>query len=424
MSKMIAVIFCLLALSCARAPLKDPLLAFRRSEAVPDLRDSYSLESLREALGKTLAAYDNSKIIPAEFHFADRTVSREDYRRALQALQPELVDLNRFQAFVWANFDFFEVYGADAWGEVFSTGYYDVTMKGSKRATAKFTEPLYRTPPDLVSIDLKAFADRSPEVRPLQDLLLEQKSKNPTWRGRILKTGPIPKIIPYYERTEIQRQRPLSGNGLELAYVDPIDAFFLEIQGSGTVELGGGRSIRVGYDSQNGGGYVPIGKFLLSVIPLEQMSMQRIRQHLESLTRDQQQEIFDKNPSFVFFKEINGEAVAYCGAEVTAMRTIASDQVLFPKGTLGFLDIDLPVFADPVALDPSAWEAKPRWVFDQDTGGAIHGGGRIDLFMGKGVAAERAAGVMKRKGRLWYVAPKQAFLDQLNRGEFFTKPQI
>jgi membrane-bound lytic murein transglycosylase A len=98
---------------------------------------------------------------------------------------------------------------------------------------------------------------------------------------------------------------------------------------------------------------------------------------------------------------------------VTAGRTIATDKFLFPKGVLGFLDIELPVFPDSTALDPSGYEHKPRWVFDQDTGGAIRGGGRVDLYMGQGLEAERLAGVMKKGGQLWMVAPKAEFLERL-----------
>jgi membrane-bound lytic murein transglycosylase A len=95
------------------------------------------------------------------------------------------------------------------------------------------------------------------------------------------------------------------------------------------------------------------------------------------------------------------------------MRTIATDQFFFPKGTMGFLEIDLPVFADANALEPAAWEPKPRWIFDQDTGGAIRGGGRVDLYMGQGEEPARQAGVMKRAGKLWMIAPKEEFLAGL-----------
>jgi membrane-bound lytic murein transglycosylase A len=407
----------LLLAGCSRAPLTEPAKAFLPATPAPALRDAYPIETLREALGKTLRAYESSATIPAEFRFADRVVTREDYRRALEALLPELESFERFHAFVKAHFDFHPVYGDEEPGEVFSTGYYDATMPGSRKPQGKLTEPIYRAPDDMVTVDLKAFADRFADVKPLQDLVTERKTKAPVWRGRLVNG----RVIPYYQRSEIQRERPLSGRGLELAYVDPIDAFFLEIQGSGVVELPGGKRLRVGYDGQNGYPYAPIGKFLWGVIPKEQMSMQRIRRYLETLPRDRQQEIFDKNPSFVFFQELKGQSLTYSGAEVTPMRTVASDRDLFPKGTLGFLDIELPVFADADALDPSAWEAKPRWVLDQDTGGAIRGGGRIDLYMGRGEDAERVAGVMKRKGHLWVAVPKEEFVREL-RGEKEAAP--
>jgi len=415
MKKILLFSFCLILFlqSCARAPLTDPLKAFHPSGS-PDLRDAYPIETLREAVDKTLAAFKSSSTIPQEFYFGERVIKRHEYQSALEALVPELQSYERFHEFVMRNFDFFEVYGDESYGQIFSTGYYDVVMLGSRKPSGKFTEPLYRFPPDIVSVDLKAFAERLPDVKPLQSMVAEMKSPKPAWRGRLLQEGNQTKVVPYFQRAEIQRARPLAGKKLELAYVDPIDAFFVEIQGSGVVEFDDGKRMRVGYDGQNGSPYVPIGRHLLHVIPKELMSMQRIRQHLETLSRDQQQEIFDKNPSFVFFKELKGESLTYSGAEVTAHRTIASDSFLFPKGLLGFMEMEMPIFADPAALDPSGWEMKPRWVFDQDTGGAIRGGGRTDIYMGQGPDAARSAGVMKRKGKLWYAAPKPEFVESLN----------
>jgi membrane-bound lytic murein transglycosylase A len=413
MKILLLLLACVLVSSCARLPLTDPAKSYIPADKLPDLRDTHSLEGLQNALQKTLAAYKTSTTIPQEFRFGERVISRTDMRDALEALWPELESFERFHSFVVANFDFYEVYGDEEPGQIFSTGYYDVGMKGSRKPVGKLTEPLYKFPPDVVTIDLNAFAERMPDVKPLQDLLIEMKSLKPAWRGRLVQEGKTQRVVPYYQRAEIQRQRPLKGKGLELAYVDPIDAFFVEIQGSGVVEFPDGQKLRVGYDGQNGAPYQPIGKFLWHVIPKDLMSMQRIRLHLESLDREQQQQIFDKNPSYVFFKELKGESLTFSGAEVTAHRTIASDSYLFPKGTLGFMEIETPVFSDEQALDPSGWEMRPRWVFDQDTGGAIKGGGRTDIYMGLGPEAARLAGPMKRKGKLWYVAPKVEFTERL-----------
>lgn len=408
----IAWVAAILLAACARAPLEDPMLAFRAAESAPAFEDSFPLETLREALDRTLAAYKDSKTIPESFRFAGREIPREEYRRALEALRPELESLERFHAFVRENFDLYEVYGSNEWGKAFATGYYDPKVEGSEKKRGRFTQPLYRPPPDLVSVDLAAFASRRPELEPLQKLVTEQKSKAPVWRGRLL--AEEKKIIPYYDRAEIDAAPgALAGRKLELAWVDPIDAFFLQIQGSGVVEFESGKKLRVGYAGQNGFPYVAIGKHLTEVIPIEQMSMQRIRQHLETLPKERQQELFNKNPSYVFFQELFGDSLTYSGAEVTPGRAIATDQFFFPKGTLAFLDIELPVFADAAAIEPSSWERKPRWVFDLDTGGAIRGGGRLDLYMGRDQEAARMAGVMKRDGRLWYAAPKEKFLERL-----------
>lgn len=400
----------LLLVSCARAPLSDPAKAFRLAETQPNLSDSYDLATLSEALDRNLLAIQAASNIPAQYAFGDRVIGREEYRRALEALKPELESFDRLHAFVKENFDFFEVYGnEEGWGAVFSTGYYDPVIRGSRRQTATHSQPIYRQPADLVSIDLTAYGERFPDLQVIQDVKGQQKSKRPVWRGRYVAESKS--VIPYYSRAEIAEG--LKGKGLELAWMDPIDAFFLEIQGSGLVEFEGGKSQRFGYSAQNGYPYAPIGKFLTHMIPLEEMSMQRIRQALQTMTPEQRDQILHQNPSQVFFQELKGKSLTYSGAEVTPMRTIATDQFFFPKGVMGFFEIELPVFADAAAQAPSGWEPKPRWVFDQDTGGAIRGGGRVDLYMGQGDEPARIAGVMKRPGKLWMIAPKESFLERL-----------
>ena len=400
--------------ACSRAPLKDPAKTYHAGEGPTELRDALDIGTLRMALERTIRTFeDNAPNLPAQYTFGERVISRDQYRRALEALRPELESWDRFLPFVRANFEFYEVYGGKDYGEVLSTGYYDPVMKGSPRATERFSRPLYRPPGDLVSIDLAAFAERNPGLAPLQSLVAEQKSKNPVWRGRYVPE--TKRVIPYYERAEIDgEKKPLRGKGLEIVWLDPVDAFFLEIQGSGVVELPG-RSLRVGYAAQNGAPYLPIGKFLTHVIPLEEMSMQRIRAYLAGVSAQERDAVLFKNPSYVFFQPLESQSLTYSGAEVTAGRTIATDKFLFPKGVLGFFSIDEPTFASEGDLNASGWEARPRFVFDQDTGGAIRGGGRVDLYMGQGPAAARKAGVMKRDGKLWGLAPKPDFLERLSK---------
>jgi membrane-bound lytic murein transglycosylase A len=185
-----------------------------------------------------------------------------------------------------------------------------------------------------------------------------------------------------------------------------VDAFFIQIQGTGVVEFENGEKTRFGYASQNGFPYIAIGKHLTEHIPMEEMSMQRIKLHLQTLPKEAQQEILNINPSYVFFKKLDGDAVTYAGMEVSDGRTIATDLQLFPKGAMAFLDIDEPVFNTATDIHPASWAKKPRIVFDEDTGGAIRGGGRVDLYFGQGDLAAQKAGVMKQKGRLYYLVPK------------------
>jgi membrane-bound lytic murein transglycosylase A len=215
-------------------------------------------------------------------------------------------------------------------------------------------------------------------------------------------------VVPFPSRAQIDGEAVLAKQGLELCYVDPIEAFFFHIQGSGRVQLPGGRSLHLTYAGQNGHPYYPIGKDLFEIIPKEEMSLQRIEAHLRSLPPNQRQELMNKNPSYVFFAAApEGRGLTYQGTPVVAGRTIATDRGLFPKGALAVLQTQIPVFADAQATVPSQWTSHTRLVLDQDTGGAIRGAGRVDYFWGSGRQAAQAAGVMKSPGKLWYLVPRR-----------------
>jgi membrane-bound lytic murein transglycosylase A len=413
MNKKYLLIIALLAFlgGCARAPLENPQGAFILAEAPADLADSFPVDTLKIALERTIAAHEKGANQPESYQFQSREIPRADYIKALRELLKVSHSQQEFADFVRTNFDFYFVYGDKEPGDVFSTGYYDPVMDGSRTRTVKHSRPIYRRPKDLVSVDMEAFAQALPDSESLQAFKTAAKSRRPQLTGR-LDSGSN-RVVPYFTRAEIDGEEKLKGQGLELVWLDPIDAFFVEIQGSGIVNFSNGTSMRVGYAGQNGHPYFALGKALIHAIPLELMSMQRIRLYLQSVSAKERDEYLFKNPSFVFFRELEGQSKTFSGAEVTPQRTIASDSFLFSKGLLGFLSIELPIFSDADSLEPSGWELKPRWVFDQDTGGAIKGGGRIDLYMGADTYSARAAGVMKRRGKLWMVAPKQEFLDRL-----------
>ncbi len=405
------VVVSVLTLSCARAPVKDSTQVMRKTsfkevssgaEVDPKRFDDASFETLLEGLNAQIEYWQKK---PAEqyINFGPKSLTAGEYLTALKSLKEKSVSKEAFFDYVVTHFDFYEVYGGDKWGEVMITGYYEPVIRGSRKPTKEFSQPLYKTPTDMVNVDMGAYARAFPHWKPFETFVTEQKSSPGLIRGRLVKSTGEPRpatVVPYYSRAEIDGQKPLSGQKLELAYVDPVESFFLQIQGSGQIEFKGGERLRVGYAAQNGHPYVPIGKFLKDVIPIEEMSLQRIETHLRTLSAQEQQSVLDYNPSYVFFTPLKGKALTYSGMEVVDGRTIATDWRHFPKGTLALLNFQKPVGNELIPTH--------RFVFDQDTGGAIRGTHRVDLFCGQGAEAKQMAGVMKHKGHLSYLVPKSA----------------
>ncbi len=382
------LLIALLLASCARAPITRIEESMRPASSRPVFTDTLSKESFFIALRKHIDVMKTSRLVMPTMTFGEIKIPKERYIASLEEI---FNHQDNWQSYIYDNFDFMEVYGKDDWGEVMATGYYEPLVKGSKAKNKIHSQAMYSTPVDMITVDLKKFAHKFSKTEKLGVLQGRLENKN---------------LVPYYDRKNIDVDMKLKGQNLELAWVEPVDSFFIQIQGSGVVEFEDGEKIRVGYAAQNGHPYIPIGKFLTDVIPLESMSMQKIKQHLDTLSEKEKQEILNKNPSYVFFKKLDGLALTYAGMEVSDGRTIATDLHLFPKGAMAFLDVEEPVFASIKDLEPISWSPAPRLVFDQDTGGAIRGAGRVDLFFGQGDEASHKAGVMKQKGRLYYLVPK------------------
>jgi membrane-bound lytic murein transglycosylase A len=199
-------------------------------------------------------------------------------------------------------------------------------------------------------------------------------------------------FIPYYDRGEIESGL-LSGKGLEIAWgADPIEFFFLQIQGSGRLRFPDGTIIRIGYDGQNGRDYVGIGGMLRDrgVLQAGQASMQGIMSYLRAQP-DGGRAIMNENKSYVFFRELSGGPVGALGVDVTPRATVAADPVFVPLGAPVVLSVDRP-------------EANGIWVA-QDTGGAIKGANRFDTFWGAGEEARTIAGGMSARGKAWLLLP-------------------
>ena len=406
-----ATIVSALSVGCAQRTLSSAQDAYQPVSCAP-MADSLAPESLILALENNIA-HLRAGHGPASYTFGKRTVARADYVTGLERFRDHVksagLDPHTLNEMIQRDFECYEVFGRKKTGEVLVTAYFDPVIAASKTKTSTHTIPIYRLPKDMVMIQLDAYFKTFPDLAAKMTAKSEQKTPFATLRGRLTpaKTPGEPAVIvPYYDRYELDVENALSGQKLEIAWVDAIDAFFLHIQGSGVLEFANGRRQRVGYSAQNGHRYEALGKHLLEHIPLEKMSLQAIDQHLRTLPMEERLRVMSLNPSYVFFRELDSLSIGYLGTEVTAGRTIATDARFFPKGTLGYLDVPAPQFASGQDSVPSSWHPQPRFVLDQDTGGAIRGGGRVDLYWGEGPSAKQAAGVMKENGRLVYLVPK------------------
>ena len=212
--------------------------------------------------------------------------------------------------------------------------------------------------------------------------------------------------VPYYSRREIDQLGALRGRALEIAWVkDPIDLFFLHIQGSGLLRLRDGREVTVGYAAQNGLPYRSIGRLLIDdgKVAKEEMSMQRLRRYLAE-NPSEQNDIFAYNESYVFFRMNQDGPLGSLGVPVTAGRSIATDSRLFPRGALALVQMDIPIIGAQGEL--AGWRPVTRFVLNQDTGGAIRGPQRADYYFGTGDEAGALAGYMNRQGRLYFLVRK------------------
>src|SRR5215207_292480 len=264
------------------------------------------------------------------------------------------------------------------------TGYYEPLLHGSRKRVGKYTVPLYTRPPELVMVDLGRFRE---------DL------KGKRIAGKVVDGS----LVPYPDRREIEAGA-LAGRQLEIVWVDdPADAFFLHVQGSGRVRLAEGGELRIGYAAQNGHPYTAIGRELIDrgEIRAEDVSLQTIRAWLEAHP-GQARELMERNASYVFFQQVKGEGpLGAQGVPLTPGRSLAVDLKYMPLGVPLWL----------VTGAPSPREGEPdrrlqRLMVTQDTGGAIRGPIRGDVFWGFGEEAGAIAGRMKHRGRYWVLLPK------------------
>lgn len=287
------------------------------------------------------------------------------------------------------NFDPYQVINAiDESTTGLVTGYYEPLLQGSRTQTKRFRYPVYGPPQDLITIDLSS---------------LYPDLKHRRLRGRLEGN----KVLPYLSREDIESgKNPL--RGLEIAWVDDaVDLFFLQIQGSGQIQLENGERLRVGYADQNGHPFRSLGGALIrrGEMKLENASMQGIKEWARRNPK-RVQSFMNVNPSYVFFRELPGDLsgpLGTLGAPLTPERSLAIDQRVIPLGAPVYIATTFP--NSPAPLN--------RMMVAQDTGGAIAGAVRADFYWGFGDAAGQLAGRMKQTGSLWVMLPKGYDLSTL-----------
>lgn len=286
------------------------------------------------------------------------------------------------------SYDLYRSVGSNGWGKVLFTGYYEPVISCRGAADETFRYPLYRRPDDIIEVDLKQFG-------------------NNFGTDRLFGRLDGKKVVPYYSREEIEQKNALAGRGLEALWCkDSVDISILQVQGSGRADLGDGTMVGVLYDGQNGRPYKSIGKYLIDMgaMTREEMSLPALRAFLRAHP-DEVQSILLQNPSYVFFRIEDKPAVGNINVPLTPGRSIATDSRLFPKGALALIRTERPLFAEDGTV--AEWVPFTRFVLNQDTGGAIRGPGRVDLFWGRGQEAELSAGYMKQEGKLYFLVRKK-----------------
>jgi len=391
-----AIAFALLVFSCKPKPMVKPKPPTREnamelisSWSYPDFLDDMTYNGLEDSLLQSLS-YLNK--IPADRQFI---FGKDQYnaRHMIKSLQhfldyiktrPPRQDLKKF---IQSDYRIYRSVGRNGEGEVLYTGYYEPLLKGSLVRSDRYRFPIYTRPRDLITIDLSLF---------------HKKFRGEKIIGRYTNQS----VVPYYDRSEIETGGVLEDKAEALAWAeDPVDVFFLQIQGSGKVQLENGNVFNVHYQATNGRPYRSIGKLLIDEekISVADMSMQKIREYLNNHP-EEIDTVLNYNPSYVFFIiEPNGP-LGNINVKLTPGRSIALDRRIFPSAALAFIETEKPLIDDAGQIH--SWQRFSRFVLNQDTGGAIKGPGRADLFWGNGPYAEIAAGHLKHTGELYFLVLK------------------
>ena len=355
----------------------------------PKFHDDMNTDSLMLAVRRNLV-YLGSLAPETVFRYGSHEFTCQQVRESQEAflnLLSKGLDEARLNREIRKTFRVYRATGQVGNRRVLFTGYYEPVYEGSLGPDEIFRYPLYRPPDDLIKIDLSLFRERFKGERIIARI--EEK-----------------KVLPYYSRYQIEAERVLKGKGLEIAWLkDPLDVAFLHIQGSGRLRLPNEKEFLVHFQVSNGQPYRSIGRYMIErgFLLREEMSMQAIKKYLTE-NPEVRDEVLNHNPSYVFFEKVENGPLGSLGVLLTPGRSVALDSTIFPKGALGFISCQKPLVNDQG--DIIGWTQFSRFVLNQDSGGAIKGAGRADVFWGNGPYAELTAGHLQHDGDLYLLIKK------------------
>ena len=330
--------------------------------------------ALIQAIDRSLGYLETPAAATAYRQYSVAAFSRDRVYRSLMRFRQLLAGARSpeaLQASVLQEFDFYQSVGKDGQGTVGFTGYFEPTYAASRTPSPTYRYPLYRLPPNFGQ-----------------------------W------------ATPHPTRAQLEGADGLQGSqgklqGLELVWLrDRLEAYLVQVQGSARLQLTDGSVMSVGVAGHTAYPYVSIGRALVEAgkFKLEELTLPRLIQYFRDYPADLDLYL-PRNNRFIFFQTTGGApATGSLGLPVTAERSIATDKSLMPPGAIAFIQTQF-----PVANAQGQLEAQPaaRYVLDQDTGGAIRGAGRVDVFMGTGLQAGDRAGLINSTGQLYYLLLKE-----------------
>ncbi|MCX7982016.1 MAG: MltA domain-containing protein [Syntrophales bacterium] len=348
--------------------------------------DDMDLRSLEEAIERSLRFFQ-TRGEQREYCFRDRCHRGREFIVALGNMKGILAKAgepwSEKEKAITEIFDFIPV--SD---NLIVTGYFEPILEGSLTKDERFRYPIYRPPEDIVIVRLGKF---------------NRKYGNDVLVGRLAKN----EVVPFFSRKEIDVDKVLARRGLEIAWVDePVELFFLHLQGSGKIRLRDGSFINVSYAQRNGRPYRSIATYMVEkgYVKSTETSHRHIKAFLKA-NPHLRDEILSYNESYIFFREVEEGPVGALGVTLVSGRSVALDGDVYPPGAPLILKSRRPVRFEEDR--PTMWESFTRLVFHHDGGTAIKGPHRLDLFCGTGPQKELEAGSLKEPGKLILLLPKK-----------------